>query len=559
MSKRLLATSLALALTICGVTQAADLRLMNGDPAGVGLNDSTPAAPVGGNTGATIGAQRQAVYRYAMALWGSVLGSNAKVEIYASFPALTCTASSAVLGSAGAQWLDYYGSQGLVHPGALINALENVDAIPDYPEIIANFNPNLGAPNCLNGSGWYYGLDGQTPAGKINFLNVVMHEIGHGLGFAGSINKTNGSWFYGVPDVYSAKARDNITGKLFSDPTITSAQRAAAMRTVGATVWTGPNVNQQAALLLNGGYQETTLTVTAPAPLARNYGFFTSNGNFGPAPSAANFNGQWVVATDAAELANDPDGLGVGTSTDGCNAITNAAAIAGKIAMIDRGRCGFVVKVKNAQLAGATAVVILNNQADTNWAGMGGADPTITIPAVIVRQADGVAFKAQAPITGGLVNGPVTLAGMDVNGRTRLYSPWVVASGSTFSHFDTALSPNALMEPFDSPDVQAQIDLDLTPALMRDIGWPMNNGTARLPGPAGTTCDTGVDASSDGGISLGGNIAATNSMCLIGATRISYNTCMSNYANKLYTDGLITSLQRGQILTCVRRYADRMR
>ena len=115
------------------------------------------------------------------------------------------------------------------------------------------------------------------------------------------------------------------------------------------------------------------------------------------------------------------------------------------------------------------------------------------------------------------------------------------------------------MEPFDTPDIQAQVTLDLTPALLRDIGWPMNDGTTRLPGANGSTCDTGVDASSEGGITIGGNIAATNTVCLIGATRTSYNTCMDNYANKLYTDGLITSVQRGKILTCVRQYADRMR
>ncbi len=47
---------------------------------------------------------------------------------------------------------------------------------------------------------------------------------------------------------------------------------------------------------------------------------------------------------------------------DGCTAITNAAAVAGRIALIDRGTCTFVVKAKNAQDAGAVAVVIANNQ-----------------------------------------------------------------------------------------------------------------------------------------------------------------------------------------------------
>jgi hypothetical protein len=314
-------------------------------------------------------------------------------------------------------------------------------------------------------------------------------------------------------------------------------------------VWNGASVNQQAALLLDGGFQETTLTVSAPAAVARNYGFYTAA--FGPAPTAANFNGQWVAALDAA----DPSGP---LTSDGCTAITNAAAVAGKIAMIERGTCGFTVKVKNAQNAGATGVVIVNSAAGT-WGGMSGTDATITIPSVQIQRADGLALIANAPATGGMVNGPVTLAGMDVNGRTRLYSPWIVATGSTFSHFDTVASPNLLMEPFDTPSIQAQVTLDLTPALLRDIGWPMNDGTSRLPGPNGSTCDTGVDASSDGGITIGGNIVATNSVCLVGATRTSYNTCMSNYANKLLNDGLITSLQRGKILTCVRNYADRMR
>jgi PA domain len=553
MNKRLVATALSMAMAACGTAQAADLQLLNADPAGVGLNSTAYAAPVGGNTATTVGGQRVRVYQYALALWGNVLGTNAPVLVQASFAALTCTPTQGVLGSAGPAWSASDSSRR--YHGALLNALLETDFAPGIPEIVSQFNSELGTPGCLTTSGWYYGLDGKTPPGKINFLNVVMHEIGHGLGVSGYINKTTGS-LNGAPDFYTALAYDNITGKSFIDPTMTNALRATAMRTVGATVWTGSNVNQQAALFLDDGYQETTLTVTAPALLARNYGFYTAS--FGPLANAANFNGQWVAGLDAAD-ASGP------LTSDGCTALTNGAAVTGKIALIERGTCGFTVKVKNAQNAGAIGVVIVNSMpappaaADSNWGPMGGVDATITIPSVQVRRADGLAFIANAPITGGMVDGPVTLAGMDVNGRTRLYSPWLVATGSTFSHFDTAASPNLLMEPFDTPQVQAQISLDLTPALLRDMGWPMNDGTTRLPGPLGTTCDTGVDASSDGGITIGGNIAATNSVCLIGATRTSYNTCMANYTNKLYTDGLITSLQRGKILTCVRQYADRMR
>ena len=80
---------------------------------------------------------------------------------------------------------------------------------------------------------------------------------------------------------------------------------------------------------------------------------------YGPADfGAANydFSNSVVQAVDAAN-ATGP------ATTDGCTAITNAAALAGKIALIDRGTCTFAVKAKNAQVAGAAAVVIANNVA----------------------------------------------------------------------------------------------------------------------------------------------------------------------------------------------------
>ena len=66
---------------------------------------------------------------------------------------------------------------------------------------------------------------------------------------------------------------------------------------------------------------------------------------------------------------------------------------AGKIALIDRGTCGFVGKVKKAQDLGALMVIVVNNTAAAPTA-MGGADPSITIPSVMISLADGNLFKA---------------------------------------------------------------------------------------------------------------------------------------------------------------------
>ena len=86
-------------------------------------------------------------------------------------------------------------------------------------------------------------------------------------------------------------------------------------------------------------------------------------------------------------LASDGTGPNV---NDGCEALQGF--VSGNIALLDRGTCTFTVKVKNAQLAGAVAVIIANNQGDSIFV-MGGSDPSINIPSVFVSQTDGTTLK----------------------------------------------------------------------------------------------------------------------------------------------------------------------
>ncbi|MBP1620068.1 MAG: putative subtilisin family peptidase, partial [Acidobacteria bacterium] len=79
---------------------------------------------------------------------------------------------------------------------------------------------------------------------------------------------------------------------------------------------------------------------------------------------------------------------------DACAALTNGAAINGRIALIDRGTCFFADKILRAQQAGALAVVMVNN-VDGEPIVMGGESTGITIPGVMITSADGVTLKAQ--------------------------------------------------------------------------------------------------------------------------------------------------------------------
>lgn len=83
-----------------------------------------------------------------------------------------------------------------------------------------------------------------------------------------------------------------------------------------------------------------------------------------------------------------------------CTAATNAAALAGKIALISRGTCGFSAKAFNAQTAGAAGVIIANNVEEIINMSTGG-EP-VTIPVLSVTLSGGAA------IFDALADGPVT-------------------------------------------------------------------------------------------------------------------------------------------------------
>ncbi len=109
------------------------------------------------------------------------------------------------------------------------------------------------------------------------------------------------------------------------------------------------------------------VTVTSPASIAGDY--LSKHAGFGT----------WLEG-QSGELVLADDGTGV---SNGC---TIANDMTGKIALVDRGVCGFAVKALNAQNAGAIAVVVCNNLVafPDSTILMGGFDCSLTIPAVML-------------------------------------------------------------------------------------------------------------------------------------------------------------------------------
>ncbi|AMP14282.1 PA domain-containing protein [Collimonas pratensis] len=523
---------------------AADFILVNQDAPGAGLNDLTAAAPVGGNPGMTLGEQRRLVYQFALEMYGSLLNSAVPVRVRASFASLGKNAAgNNILGQAGptSSYMNFFNRPlpDTVYNVALANALSGAKINVGEDDINSQFTTDID----VGGQGWYYGLDGRTPKGQTNFLDVVTHEIGHGLGFTGD---NAASRAVGSPSrIYNRYIR---TADGLDWSAMNLAQRNAAQIS-DKLVWSGPQVTAEVPLKLQ---PELALHISAPAAAVGDNPFATAD--FGSAASSTAFTGNLVQATYA--------DTGNVIHTDGCLPITNGAALAGRIALIDRGVCNFSQKTLYAQQAGAVAVIIASNKPDAlapMAAGDANVAAQITIPTVLVTQALGNQLKAnlQGLVAGGI--GPyadhrlaaVLTDGVDAAGHAmrhvKLYAPPGFLPGSSVSHFDQLTVPTALMAPSASATVIAQADLDLTPALFMDIGWTVNRGNLNL-----LDCATSVPVSSPGGLIPGANAMTNLKLCAkTSATVGDYRDCTGRYIQSRLEAKLFKPAQAQSLKMCL--------
>lgn len=226
---------------------AATLNIINNDGAGEGFNSTAaPAVPgEGGNPGATLGEQRLALFNFAAAIWGAYLDSSVTTNVRSEFnPIAPCSTGGGVLGSAGTINIhrDFPNAQfsGTWYHAALANKLAGTDRNTVNPEMTAQFNSDVDT-GCLGaGTRFYYGLNSANPGGTVNLLVVLLHEMGHGLGFSSFVNSSTGAFNSGFPDVYSTFMFDRTTSTFWN--AMNNAERQASAINTNNVLWDGANV-----------------------------------------------------------------------------------------------------------------------------------------------------------------------------------------------------------------------------------------------------------------------------------------------------------------------------
>lgn len=188
---------------------------------------------------------------------------------------------------------------------------------------------------------------------QLFYMNNMIHDITYAYGFdesAGNFQRNNYGRGGQGGDEVRAEAQDGggINNANFATPPDGSSGRMQMY------LWSG------------GG---SIFRVNAPQPVAG--GYEVTAATFGAPITEDPVTGDAVIVDD-----------GTGEGSLGCNTLVNTEALAGKVAIIDRGGCEFGLKALNAQNAGAIGAIICNFEDSAPGMAGGAVGVQVTIPVV---------------------------------------------------------------------------------------------------------------------------------------------------------------------------------
>ncbi len=147
-----------------------------------------------GDTAIAWPADARAAVNYAASVWETLLNPAVPIVIDAAW---VNNLGSGVLGHSGSlnKFKDFSGAPmaSTWYSVALANTLHGSDLDTTHADVYMGFSSIFS---------WYTGTDGSTPGSKVDLVSVVLHEICHGLGFAGSMAVSGGSGSWGNGTAY---------------------------------------------------------------------------------------------------------------------------------------------------------------------------------------------------------------------------------------------------------------------------------------------------------------------------------------------------------------------
>lgn len=159
-------------------------------------------------------AEAMAAFDYALDIWSTYISSPIPIKIQANWVALS---EANVLANASPSYVVQIdaGRPNTWYNMAQASAISGIDIVNELKaqghdvdhDIIVNVNANF--------SNWHFGTNATPTPGKIDFVTVILHEIGHGLGFMGSVQANSSgqqaSWgFNGNPTIYDVFVVDGL-------------------------------------------------------------------------------------------------------------------------------------------------------------------------------------------------------------------------------------------------------------------------------------------------------------------------------------------------------------
>ena len=157
--------------------------------------------------------EAKTAFQFAVDIWARTIKSDVPIKVFANWAFLDNVETLAFVTPTEVKNFGGTPNKDIWYPATLAEKLAGKDINPTTEaDIVATFNSRR--------TDWYFGTDGLCPTDKLDLVSVVLHELGHGLGFTGTFRVSNSNGQYGStdgkPKIYDTYLKNSMNQYLLS-------------------------------------------------------------------------------------------------------------------------------------------------------------------------------------------------------------------------------------------------------------------------------------------------------------------------------------------------------